>query len=112
MSFRWLIPLACCLVLLDSCGERPKPVPMRTVPFTDVNPYGVNIFLDREVEEWKMRRELQMIKDAGIGFVKQQIPWFEIEPERKGEYVDTKFNKPSWEKYDKRIDLINEFGLQ
>ncbi len=100
-----------CLVLV-SCGERPNPLPLRTVPFTDVNPYGVNVFLDREVEEWKMRRELQMIKDAGIGWVKQEVPWFEIEPERKGEYVDTKFNKPSWEKYDKRLDLINEFGLQ
>jgi hypothetical protein len=109
---RWLLPLLSCLVLLASCGERPKPLPARTVPFTDVNSYGVNIFLEREVEEWKMRRELQMIKDAGIGFVKQQIPWFEIEPERKGEFVDTKFGKPSWDKYDKRIDLINEFGLQ
>ncbi|HLG73351.1 MAG TPA: hypothetical protein VK009_23270 [Chloroflexota bacterium] len=100
------------LALLAGCGERPQPVPLRTIPFTDVNPYGVNIFLDREVEEWKMRRELQMIKDAGIGFVKQAIPWQEIEPERKGEFVDTKFGKPSWDKYDKRIDLINEFGLQ
>jgi polysaccharide biosynthesis protein PslG len=107
-----LIGLTALTVLLSSCGERPKPLPLRQIALTDVNPYGVNIFLDREVEEWKMRRELQMIKDAGVGFVKQQIPWFEIEPERKGEYVDTKFNKSSWEKYDKRIDLINEFGLQ
>ena len=106
-----LCPLAFALVLA-ACGDRPKPLPPRTVPFTDVNPYGVNVFLDREVEEWKIRRELQMIKDAGIGFVKQEIPWFEIEPERKGEFVDTKFNKPSWAKYDKRIELMNEFGLQ
>jgi polysaccharide biosynthesis protein PslG len=104
--------LAAAASLLAACGERPQPLPLRQIPFTDVNPYGVNVFLDREVEEWKMRRELQMIKDAGVGFVKQQLPWFEIEPERKGEFVDTKFNKPSWEKYDKRIDLINEFGLQ
>lgn len=107
-----LLPVVLC-VLLSACGgERPKPVTLRTVPFTDLNPYGVNVFLDREVEEWKMRRELQMIKDGGIGFVKQAIPWQEIEPERKGEYVDTKFSKPSWDKYDKRIDLIDEFGLQ
>lgn len=104
--------LALCLLMLNACGERPKPLPARSVPLTDVNPYGVNIFLDREVEDWKMRRELQMIKDAGIGFVKQAIPWFEIEPERKGEFTDTKFGKPSWDKYDKRIDLVNEFGLQ
>jgi hypothetical protein len=102
--------VALCL-LLGGCGERPQPRPPRTIPFTDVNPYGVNIFLDREVEEWKMRRELQMIKDAGIGWVKQEIPWFEIEPERKGEFIDTKFNQSSWQKYDKRIGLIDEFGL-
>jgi len=106
-----LLPVATCLVMLAACGERPKPLPPRTVAFTDVNPFGVNIFLDREVEEWKIRRELQMIKDAGIGWVKQEVPWFEIEPERKGEFVDTKFNKPSWDKYDKRIDLVDEFGL-
>jgi len=111
MSARWLLP-ALLLTLIAGCGERPKPLALRMVPLTDVNPYGVNVFLDREVEEWKMRRELQMIKDAGIGFVKQELPWFEIEPERKGEFVDTKFNKPSWAKYDRRIDLINEFGLQ
>ncbi|HLY67086.1 MAG TPA: hypothetical protein VKU60_16240 [Chloroflexota bacterium] len=98
-------------LLATACGERPAPIPARTIPFTDVNPYGVNIFLEREVEEWKMRRELQMIKDAGVGYVKQEIPWFEIEPERKGEFVDTKFNKPSWDKYDQRIGLIDEFGL-
>jgi polysaccharide biosynthesis protein PslG len=108
-----LLPLLLALSLLvPACGERPRPLPLRTVPFTDVNPYGANVFLEREVEEWKMRRELQMMKDAGIGFVKQEIPWFEIEPERKGEFVDTKFNKASWDKYDKRINLINEFGLQ
>ncbi|MHB8619550.1 MAG: glycoside hydrolase 5 family protein [Chloroflexota bacterium] len=98
-------------ILLGACGQRPKPIPLRTVPFTDVNPYGVNVFLDQEVEEWKIRRELQMIKDAGVGWVKQEIPWFEIEPQ-KGKFVDTKFNKPSWQKYDKRIRLIDEFGLQ
>src|SRR5579862_6779887 len=107
-----VVTLVAVSLLLLSCGQRPAPLPARTVRFTDVNPYGVNVFLDREVEEWKLRRELQMVKDAGIGFVKQEIPWFEIEPVQKGQYVDTKFNKPSWDKYDKLIDLINEFGLQ
>lgn len=113
MSGRRLLGLLTGLaILLNSCGERPQPIPLRTIPLTDVNPYGVNVFLDREVEDWKMRRELQMIKDAGIGYVKQEVPWFEIEPVQKGQYVDTKFNKPSWDKYDKIINLINEFGLR
>ncbi|MBV8084153.1 MAG: hypothetical protein JO247_04990 [Chloroflexi bacterium] len=109
---RSLAMLCLALMLLSACGERPKPIPLRTVPFTDVNPYGVNVFLDQEVEEWKMRRELQMIRDAGMGWVKQAVPWFEIEPEHKGEFVDTKFNKPSWDKFDKIFSLLDEFGLQ
>ncbi|MGH2365336.1 MAG: cellulase family glycosylhydrolase [Chloroflexota bacterium] len=112
MTLRFLTVLALVILALPACGSHPAPVPLRTIPLTDVNPYGVNIFLDREVEEWKMRRELQMIKDAGIGFVKQEIPWLEIEPVQKGQFVDTKFNKPSWDKYDKIVNLINEFGLQ
>ena len=54
----------------------------RTVPNPDVNPLGANFFLSREVEPWKMDRTLQLAADAGIGWVKQQFPWEEIESKR------------------------------
>ncbi len=76
-------------------------VPVR---YTGVNPFGVNTFLEQEVEEWKIRRTLELIRAAGIGWVRQQIPWADVEPFRKGEF--------RWEKYDRIIDLVNAYGLE
>lgn len=84
----------------------------RLIPNTDVNPFGANFFLDREVEEWKLRKTLQMAQDTGLGWVKQQFTWEEIEPVRKGEFFDERIRRSSWEKYDRIVDLCEEYGLQ
>lgn len=84
----------------------------RSIPNTDVNPYGANLFLAQEVEEWKRTRTLRMAKEAGIGWVKQHFPWEEIEPRRKGEFTDPVTRGSSWRKYDEIVDLCEEYGLQ
>lgn len=84
----------------------------RLIPNTDVNPFGANFFLDREVEEWKLRKTLQMAQDTGLGWVKQQFTWEEIEPVRKGEFFDERIRRSSWEKYDRIVDMCEEYGLQ
>jgi hypothetical protein len=84
----------------------------RTIPNTDLNPFGANFFLDREVEEWKLRKTLQMARDAGLGWVKQQFPWEQIEPVEKGRYYDERIRQSSWAKYDRIVDLCEEYGLQ
>src|SRR5690242_4780445 len=56
-----------------------------TFPYTDVNPYGANTFLSKEVEDWKREKTVQMMADAGLGWMKQQFPWSEIEP-KQGRY--------------------------
>jgi hypothetical protein len=84
----------------------------RLIPNTDVNPYGANFFLDREVEEWKLRKTLELAKEGGLAWVKQQFPWEEIEPVQKGVYFDERTRQPSWEKYDRIVDLCEEYGLQ
>jgi len=84
----------------------------RLIPNTDVNPFGANFFLDREVEEWKLRKTLQMARDSGLGWVKQQFTWEEIEPVRKGEFFDERIRRSSWEKFDRIVDLCEEYGLQ
>jgi len=89
----------------------PAPRAPREMPATDVNPFGVNIFLDKEVEEWKKRRTMEMIAEAGIGWVKQQFPWAEIEP-LQDYYWDDKYDKSSWEKFDRIVDLAEEYGLE
>ncbi len=84
-------------------------VPMR---YTGVNPMGVNTFLEQEADVNKRRETLQMIKDAGIGWIRQQFPWEDIEEPSKGMYWDEKYGQSTWNKYDNIVDLTNEYGIQ
>ncbi len=102
-----LVPLA-----LSARTSGPDYHTARLIPNTDVNPFGANMFLDREVEEWKLRKTLEMASEAGLGWVKQQFPWEEIEPVQKGEFYDERTRRSSWEKYDRIVDLCEEYGLQ
>jgi hypothetical protein len=74
------------------------------IPHTDVNPYGANFFLAREVEHWKQEKTLAMARQAGIGWIKQQFSWEEIEPSRKGLF--------DWAKYDRIVTLAENYGMQ
>ncbi len=87
------------------------PVRPRTIPHTDVNPYGANFFLQWEAEPWKVEKTLQMAQEAGIGWVKQQFPWEELEP-KKGRYWDDRQNRSTWEKYDRIVELAAQNGMQ
>jgi len=89
-----------------------QSAPARAIPNTDVNPYGANFFLAREVEEWKREKTIQMAKEAGIGWVKQHFVWAEVEPRRKGEFVDEASGESTWRKYDQIVDLCEKYGLQ
>jgi hypothetical protein len=87
-------------------------IPARTVANTDVNPYGANFFLAREVEPWKRERTVQMAEEAGLGWAKQQFTWAEIEPLRKGEFIDPVSGGSSWTKFDQIVDLYRAHGLR
>lgn len=84
------------------------------VAHSGVNPYGVNTFLEQEVEEEKIRRTLEMIRDAGFGWIRQEFPWEDIEIHSKGDFTDRRTipNKSAWEKYDRIVDLAEEYGLE
>jgi hypothetical protein len=84
----------------------------RAMPNTDVNPYGANFFLSREVEPWKRQRTVELAQQAGLGWAKQQFPWAEIEPRRKGEFVDPVSGESSWAKFDEIVDLFQSHGLR
>ena len=80
---------------------------------TDVNPYGANFFLEWEPEAWKIEKSFQMAREAGIGWVKQQFPWEDIQlnPGPNG-YWDDRLNKSTWEKYDRIVELAGKYNLQ
>lgn len=74
------------------------------IAYTDMKPFGINTFLEQEVEEWKIRRTLEMIRDAGFTMIRQQFPWNYIEPTQKGEYWDYKHgDQSSWVPFDRLV---------
>jgi hypothetical protein len=82
------------------------------MPYTDMPPFGVNTFFEQEVEEAKIRASMQLIRDAGFHFIRQEFPWEDLEQPRKGEFYDTKFNHSTWDKYDRIVALAHEYGLE
>ncbi len=81
----------------------PPYQPARALAGTDVNPYGANFFLEREVEAWKRERTVQMAREAGIGWARQEFIWAEIEPQ-PGVF--------DWTKYDEIVDLFRRNNIQ
>jgi polysaccharide biosynthesis protein PslG len=93
--------------------------PLRTddmVPVTHagVNPFGVNVFLEQEVEPEKRERAVQMIAEAGFHWLRQEFPWEDIEIHGKGDFTDRRHEpaRSAWEKYDHIVDLAEEYGLE
>jgi polysaccharide biosynthesis protein PslG len=82
------------------------------IKYADVNPFGVNTFLEQEVEEGKVRKTIQMIRDAGFHWIRQEFPWEDIEKPAKGQFWDVKFNHSTWDKYDLLVNVAHEYGLE
>jgi hypothetical protein len=82
------------------------------MPYTDMPPFGVNTFFEQEVQTEKIRAGMQLIRDAGFRFIRQEFPWEDLEQPRKGEFFDIKFNKSTWLKYDQIVDLADEYDLE
>jgi O-antigen ligase len=81
-------------------------------PQADVPPVGVNLFLDREPDEATIRRTLEMARDMGAHWVKQQFPWDQIEPAARGDFWDERYNRSTWDHYDRIVALCQEYGLE
>ncbi len=58
---------------------QPQTDHLVAINHTDVPPYGINTFLQQEVEVAKRDLSLQMIADAGFKMIRQQFPWDDIE---------------------------------
>ncbi len=95
---------------------RPRPDTADFVPVANagVNPFGVNAFLEQEVELEKRELAVQMIADAGLHWIRQEFPWEDIEIHGKGDFEDRRHepHRSAWEKYDHIVDLTDEYGLE
>lgn len=80
------------------------------IPHTAGNPMGVNTFLNEEADPENVERSLDMIADAGFGYIRQIFGWYEIEPEQDV-YINV-WGDSTWEKYDRIVDLAEERNIQ
>ena len=56
------------------------------VAHTGMNPFGVNTFLQLEVEPTKRERQMLMIREAGFSWIRQEFTWEDIEVHGKGDF--------------------------
>ncbi len=89
----------------------PNTAPFAPMKYADENPFGINTFFEQEVEEVKIRKSMQMIRDAGFYWIRQEFPWEDLEKPLKGQFYDVMYKKVTWEKYDRIVDLAREYGL-
>ncbi|HJO06117.1 MAG TPA: cellulase family glycosylhydrolase [Chloroflexota bacterium] len=100
-------------LVLAGCGEPAAgQIEQDRLPLAQVNPWGTNTFLHQDAESWRKRKTLQMVKDAGIGWIKQHFPWADIEQSGPGQYIDPLWKTSTWEKYDEIVDLAEEAGIE
>ncbi|HRQ36409.1 MAG TPA: cellulase family glycosylhydrolase [Chloroflexota bacterium] len=96
---------------------RPPPdlAPDANMENTAVSPFGVNTFLQNEAEEGKRARSLELARQAGFTFMRQEFPWEDIEIHGKGDFVDRR-NDPAgvdaWLKYDHIVDLAEAYNIE
>jgi hypothetical protein len=96
---------------------RRQPVTVTDTPFSpDLKPdnlFGVNTFLEEEPESAKRERQLQMISDAGFGWIRQQFRWDDIEINGRGDFSDTRNGAAisAWDKYDNIVDLAAKYHI-
>ena len=84
------------------------------VQFANVNPYGVNTFLQNEVEPQKREEAMRLIAAAGIKWIRQEFTWEDIEIHGKGDFEDRRNEAPhsAWDKYDHIVDLADKYDLK
>jgi len=87
----------------------PPDLPVHHVPF---NRMGVNTKLQLDVTDDQLRRDFTAVRDGGFGWVRQEFQWDQIEPDVRGVFWDAKYNQSSWTKWDRIVDLAQEYGIE
>lgn len=102
---------------------QPRTAPLALINHTDAPPYGINTFLQQEVEVAKRERTLAMIAEAGFTMIRQQFPWEDIEIHGRGDFIDRRNDLngdgvidegdaiSAWDKYDNIVALAEQYGI-
>ena len=95
---------------------RPRLQLARDVPIqhADVNPFGVNVFLEQEADPAKRELAVQMAADAGFHWLRQEFPWEDIEIHGRGDFEDRRHEpyRSAWDKYDHIVSLAEKYDME
>jgi hypothetical protein len=85
-----------------------------SVALADVDPFGINVFLEQEVDPEKREMQVRMIAKAGFHWLRQEFPWEDIEIHGKGDFTDRRHEpaRSAWDKYDHIVDLAQQYDLR
>ena len=100
------------LIVLRLTSPPPQFEPDVPIAHAGVNPFGINTFLEQEVEIEKVDLSLRLIRDAGFSWIRQEFPWEDIEQSGRGDFWDHKWGYSAWTKYDRIVELADQYGLQ
>ena len=90
----------------DALRPQPRVALDAPVAHAGVNPFGINVFLEQEVEPEKRERAVQMIAEAGFHWLRQEFPWEDIEIHGKDDFEDRRHepHRSAWDKYDHIVE--------
>jgi polysaccharide biosynthesis protein PslG len=97
----------------DLARPRRQTADYTPVAHAGFSPFGVNTFLEQEVEPAKREQSARMIADAGFDWIRQEFPWEDIEIHGKGDFEDRRHepHRSAWDKYDQIVDLAEQYDL-
>jgi hypothetical protein len=72
---------------------------------------GMNVFLEQEVDPERRQRSLDLLRAAGVTWIRQELPWEQVQPSAKGETTDPKFGGSTWTKFDDIVDRASASGM-
>jgi hypothetical protein len=100
-------------LFFDLTRRHTETRPYVPVAHAGLSPFGVNTFLEQEVEPEKRERTLQMVKAVGFRWIRQEFPWEDIEIHSKGDFEDRRHEpyRSAWEKYDNIVGLAEKYDL-
>ena len=99
---------------VDQLRPRLNLQPEAVIAHAQVNPYGINTFLEQEVEPARRAQQVQLIADAGFHWLRQEFPWYDIEVHGKNDFEDRRHVpvRSAWEKYDEIVALAETHGME
>ncbi len=92
----------------------PRTADNQAVAFTDLPPFGVNVFLEQEADPAVRERTVRAAAEAGFHWIRQEFPWEDIEIHGKGDFEDRRHvpYRSAWEKYDAIVSLAEHYHLE